>query len=236
MSQTQPQFKTQPAPAPSGTLVTYLGPAVAVATVLAAVVVFLIVPPELLSRYVTHEGSLVETTSAILYFVLAACLLFWPWPKGVPRDSRLLVSSALLSILFGLRELDVNKRLTAESVTKINYYLDPAVPLTERLIAAVVILVIVVGVLAYVIGYGPRLWRAVRSGSAAGISVLTVVVLMPATKVADRLPNRLKEAGILEVPGSAKRLSGTLEEMLELALPIIMLIAFLQYWRAARKT
>jgi hypothetical protein len=218
---------------PHKNMAIYLGPAVALAMVPASVAVYLLASPEQLSRFVTREGGPVESASAILYFA-AAGMLFWSWQGGA-RVSRLLVSSAFVTVLLGLRELEVNKRLTTDSVTKINYYLDSTISPGERLLAAVAVLLIVVGLIVYSVAYAPRFWSAVRAGSAAGISVLTALVLMPVTKIADRLPNRLQEAGVIELPESAKRLSGSLEEILELCLPMLIPIAVLQYWNATRQ-
>lgn len=213
---------------PGRTVATYLSPLIAVAMTCVVVAVYAGMEPDSIRSVIREDGP-VESASALLYFVVAGWILVL---SRIPSysESRFLVASALVSVLFGLRELDFNTRFTTDSVTKINYFLDPMISLEEHLMAGTVMVLIIGGFIAYAVAYAPRLRAALHVRSPAGISLLTVVVLLPLTKVIDRLPNKLKEDEIMNVSESTRLFANLLEEVLELGIPALMLLALVQSW------
>lgn len=82
-----------------------------------------------------NEGGIVETLSAFGYFVCAALMLLlggWAFVKKYHY-------SFLLVLLFGMRELDFDKRFTTMGIFKSKFYASSDVPMIEKVIGFLVI-------------------------------------------------------------------------------------------------
>jgi len=138
--------------------------------------------------------------------------------------------SALVLLLPAARELDLHKAFTSDAISKSRYYLDPQIPLPEKLLAVAAILV----ALALLVSYARRYWRplvaGVRRGSAAHLSTAIGIALLPVSKTLDTLPRLLRDFGF-ELGEAGKRVIGINEETLEMTLPLFFLFALVQYLR-----
>jgi hypothetical protein len=193
---------------------------------------FLLVPIEDLRDW-TREDAFFEIGSIAGYWIAAlACLILAARGRGV----RFHAGTTLLLFLLGARELDWHKKFTTASILKLNYYFKLQVPAAERLIA----LVIVIGILAfsfyYIARYLPPLIRRLRSGDAAAISVCCAVVILIFSKIMDRLVNILKDDYSLSIPIWLEKLQLSLEEPLELLIPVLVILALYQSNLAFKQT
>ena len=198
------------------------------ATGVLGVVLWLAWPPVRLMESFKEEGF-VETSTAVLFFVLA--LAVW-----LTASHESLGVRWALSVMFaagGARELDLHRAFTdGSSVLKVSFYLRDA-PLNQKLTAFIVLFVIAVAAGLLIARYARPFLHGVRRRDALAITVLCFFVTMIVSKVFDRSINVLAEDFDLHVTLSAKALVSVLEESLELCLTLLAVIGMAQHRRRA---
>ena len=85
-----------------------------------------------------EEGGVIETLSVFGYFLCVLLILL----KGKWAYIKKYNYFLILIILFGLRELDFDKRFTTMGILKSKFYLSNSVPVTEKLIGLLVIAIL----------------------------------------------------------------------------------------------
>lgn len=167
---------------------------------------------------ITREGGPVELCSAGFYIVALAALC------ARSAVSRAWPGMVTLLAMF-LRELDADKRFTDEGLlsTKVFVY-DIAV--WQKLLAAVVLLILLVSVGALIWRGAPRLSRAFAEGRAWAIYLVSGIVLAVLSKSIDGLGRKLAPFG-LRVSDVVNTRAGQIEEMMELGIPVLLLMAIL---------
>lgn len=176
-----------------------------------------------LIRWLTSEAGPIEWVSARLWFVLAAILLLRGRPGAVA------VALAGLSLMFGLRELDLHKIVADTSFLKRGFYRDPAIAPGDKWLGgvlafgmvAIVLWGLVAGVRAYV--------RQRLHGTGWGRVLLVAAVLLVVSKVLDRIPAVLAEDYGITIETHLKSLDYLLEEWLECYVPLVFVAA--AWWR-----
>lgn len=182
-------------------------------------------PPELADALV-EENGLIESLSAMGWFVAAGFLLttsaLQRWQRGF--------AGAFLLLAFGLRELDFHKRFTTMGIIKIKFFLSGDVPITEKIIALLVLGFFLL--MAWLFLRGRIGWFVQRLKDRAGpaVALAALVLLLGASKVLDRLPNAVREIGI-PFPGGASEQLGIIEETVELGLPLMALLVIIHWTR-----
>ncbi|PWG63115.1 hypothetical protein [Sediminicurvatus halobius] len=171
------------------------------------------------SRIFAESGPF-ETASEWFWFALAvACLWLL---RATPRGG---IALGLAALLAGLREAEMHKALTADSIFKTNYYLDSAAPLWEKALGGAVAL----GAIGLVVYLGVRAWRLLlREGNWRtpwGLVVAVGALALPVLKVIDRAPALLVQHFGLALPAAIKDVMGSVEEGVEMALPLLFLAA-----------
>lgn len=166
----------------------------------------------------TREGGAVELCSAGFYLVALAALcarstVKRAWPGMV----------ALLAMF--LRELDADKRFTDEGLlsTKIFVY-DTAV--WQKLLAAGVLVILLISVGALIRRGVPRLLRALAERQTWSIYFVSALVLAALSKSIDGLGRKLAPFG-LRVSDTVNSRAGRIEEVMELGIPVLLLMAVL---------
>lgn len=172
------------------------------------------------------EGGPVETASVALH-LLAASVAFVMWRKR----GALFGFLALAELLMAMRELDVHRAFTTFGVFSTRLYARPDVPLFEKLGAALAIFAIV-ALLAGLLWRSRselRLMAAERSPAFRGL--VAVAVFTVALKEIDGLPRMLARVGVI-LSERADTVSHAIEELGEMALPVLVLAVILQHARA----
>jgi len=178
----------------------------------------------------TREDAFFEVGSVVGYWLGAlACLAL------MRRDARLFGLSAILVFLLGARELDWHKAFTTDSLLKSNYYLKSAAPMSEKVIAGIVVLCIFALAIYYLARYAGPFLRALRARRAPAISIACVFGLLGFTKVVDRSVSVLKDDYAVRVPEWAVQLQTALEEPLEFFIPVLILLALYQTWSESKR-
>ncbi len=170
------------------------------------------------------ESGPFETASEWFWFLLAG-LCFWHLDAGARYRLALGTAAALAA----MREAEWHKQFTTDSLFKTNYYEAADISLAEKIPAGIVavaaiVLVGYLGVRAVRLLLGRHQWR-----EPWGFVTLLGAGILPVIKVVDRLPNLLIEKADTALPGSVVAVMSTLEEGVEMVLPLIFVAAVLMY-------
>lgn len=195
-----------------------------------AVLAWAVLSPEAVLRLMAESGP-VEAATAPLYFLAAIYVLV----AGVPRiEPSPVLPLCIVLCGFGARELDLHKAFTGTSVLKVSFYLGPA-PLAHKLVALGVVGAVLGAVLHLLTRHGRRIWRGLRQGRPAAITVAVFAVTMVVAKIVDRSRMVLLEDFGIALGSSATALFIALEETLELGLPLLVLLGLLRHRRPAAR-
>ena len=193
-----------------------------------AVLAWCMLAPEAVMRLMAETGPIEEATAA-LYFLVAAYVLV----AGVPQaEASLPLPLCIVLCGFGARELDLHKAFTDMSVLKVSFYLGHA-PVAHKLVALAVVLPVLAAVLHLLVRHGRSVWRGLRQGHSAAITVAVFGITMVVAKIIDRSRMVLLEDFGVAIGTSATALFIALEETLELGLPLIVLVGLLRHRRPA---
>jgi hypothetical protein len=185
-----------------------------------ALVAAFTLPPELIFALAAEHGP-VETLQALLLFTLTAA--FFPFRRAESVLTRGSVTFLLFAM--GARELEWHKAWIGGNMLKPRFYLGPATPGT-KLLAGVLVLLLATSAIYLVQRHLRETWNGLRRREPLAITAATFFVVLVLSRVADKShfghPLSPIVAGTLIV-----------EEMLELALPLLVLLGAVQY-NAAR--
>ncbi|HBI18659.1 MAG TPA: hypothetical protein DDY79_04915 [Brevundimonas sp.] len=167
----------------------------------------------------TAEAGPVETATVCLYgVVILAALLFWRQGQAIGA----LVGVAAL--LMALRELDAHAAFTRFGVFSTRLYARPDVPLAEKIAAATAVALLAVLVIAALRGA----WRDLTGRAPVPAATLAVLVVFGLVlKQIDALPRQLHGLG-LPLPEGLLSVSKAVEEIGEMALPLLLALALVQ--------
>lgn len=181
-------------------------------------------------KALTTEGGLVERPTELLYFALAAVM--WWWRR--PGDDLLgWAALCVVFVAFGAREMDLHKAWTGGSMLKLSFYLREA-PLVQKLVSGAVVLIVAAAGVFLVRRYARKVWQEFRRGETVATTVAIFLVAMVVSKVFDRSINILIEDFGVITPASTGALVGAVEEILELSLPLVAAIGFVQHRQGDR--
>lgn len=179
--------------------------------------------PAEIFRPLFSEAGPFEQMSVVLWVVLGIMLLL-----HTPHTRRVLALAAL-SLFFAAREADLHKAFTVMSIEKIKFYLSPDVPVMQKLIGGLVFL----SAIALIIYLARLCWQFFfRQGGLrlpVGQVLALPVLMLPVSKVLDRFSNVLRETFGIVLPASVGQFIAAFEEGMEMALPVLFIVALLLY-------
>lgn len=196
---------------------------------MASAAIALIEPRSVVLRWMSEDG-LVEQATAALY-LMAAVLV---WLQRTPAMAvRWTAALSLVLVAFAARELDLHKAFTTESVLKVSFYLGDA-PLAAKMAALLVVLCVAAGLICVVRRWVSLGWRrCIARREAVATTLVTLVLAMLVAKMLDRSINVLAEDFHWIAPLWLQSLVLSIEETLELTLPLLALLAIAQNHRQA---
>ncbi|HDQ41285.1 MAG TPA: hypothetical protein ENN39_09700 [Desulfonatronum sp.] len=194
-----------------------------------SLVLLAIVLPLDTNAFMFSESGPFEIASAVLWFVLALVVLFGVRPRGLTT-----FSLAALAIIAGLRELGLNKSVTHVSITKLSFYVEQDIFWLERLLVLLLMLGILAVALHLLLRFGRWFFYSGGHAQPAGQVTMLGVILVPATKIMDRLPAYLEGFFGLTLSVGATTICTALEEGFELLLPVFFFQAVFLLPKATR--
>ncbi|MBM4152141.1 MAG: hypothetical protein FJ220_01285 [Kiritimatiellaceae bacterium] len=177
-----------------------------------------------------EENGIVEVLSAAGYFFAFVLMLAHVIGRKIPAGWSL----CALTLCFGLRELDFDKRFTTMGIFKSRFYSSSEVMLGEKLIGVLVVLLLLT-CLYYVVKTFVRPWlQNLKARNPVAISIFLAFAMMAIAKSLDGLPRKLKPFGI-KFDHHDKMMFEAWEESLELMVPLFMITAIITLIYRARR-
>ncbi|MEN8188473.1 MAG: hypothetical protein ABFS19_01405 [Thermodesulfobacteriota bacterium] len=163
---------------------------------------------EFIAEFLIWENGPIETFTVVAYFSAVGALIISQRRQELNFD----LCAALLILTMGLRELDFHDRFTTMGILKSRFYISPEVPLTEKLIALVIVVVIAAVALRFISRNGLSFLKGIRAGDKAALLVLNGIIFTILSKLIDSTPQLFAR---------------TVEEILEFSIPLFFLAALL---------
>lgn len=186
-----------------------------------------IVMPSMPLIHLVEEGGWVENLTLAGYAVAILIFMTLPMP-AFKRRTRVAIVIVLLAMM--AREADLHKVVADMSMLKLRFWTG-SLPISAKLSAILILLPIVIAC-QYLVG---RYWRALRQSVAAAanyaLSIATFIGLIVITNIIDRSLGMIKETTGWRAPDWLVALQTSQEEFLELLLPILAIVALIQYRR-----
>ncbi|MDZ4079364.1 MULTISPECIES: hypothetical protein [Hydrocarboniphaga] len=194
-----------------------------------AYILLLLPLPWLLSwqqmRWLFSEQGPFEVLSAVLWAVLGVlCLL------SAKRGPRRLISCGIAGFLGCARELDLHTAITGMSIFKSHYYLKTPAPIAQKLLVGA----LAIAILALLIDVLLAGLRAMRHGAPRQdwmCSALLGFVTTTVTKGLDKAEAFTRDLTGHHLPQSWGLVVAALEEGVEMSLPLLFIVALVQYRR-----
>ena len=178
---------------------------------------------------ITEDGNLVENITHAGYILMIVAFLFYFrdfWDKIFTFETFI-----LLSIWAFLREAGIQHHLSTTDTTpfKSRFFLNPANPLSEKIIFGAVLLVVFGAVIYLAVKYTKHLIKSFFKMNTVTWSIATMCTILVVSKFFDRFPSNYRHSH--EQPLSRQMIESfsLLEESIEIFLPYIVVIALWQY-------
>jgi len=177
--------------------------------------------PAELAEDLVREHEPVEMLTVVIYFVA----VFWLILTALVKSERWLFSASFMVALLGLRELDFHSRFTSMGVMKTVYYISPQVPGVEKAIVSALVLLIL-GVAVHFVWTRWRSFLAgLKAGDSAAISLGMAIGFGIISKTLDNNSTSIRKMIALFFGEPRYSLVRVVEETMELAIPLFILLA-----------
>jgi hypothetical protein len=193
---------------------------------LVLVITWIVLPYETIAVLMAETGP-IEGLTPWIYLALAAAVLV-ARPLRVPASSA--VAMAVVACAAAAREWDLHKEWTGASVLKVSFYFSE-IPWPHRLAAAAVVAPLIWGAVLLLRRHVRSTWRAMRRAEPWAITLTILLGTIVVSKLIDRSQNVLLESYGLIFAEPVVALRMTLEEGLELTLPLLVALALWQFRR-----
>ena len=171
------------------------------------------------------EGGIIETLSVIGYFLCVVLILL----KGGWSYIKKYNYFFILIILFGLRELDFDKRFTTMGIFKSKFYVSSSVPMIEKFMGLLVIAVLLYIVVSIVKNHSKGFFSKIKQLSSIHVGALITFLTIVFSKTIDGIARKLGYLNIIMDEQTAERFE-VVEEVLELGIPLLILATLLIYF------
>jgi hypothetical protein len=199
------------------------------ATALLGVINAVLLPWES-SLALMNEGGPIEIATVVFYYLAVLVL----WTCTPPSLSRLTCVAVSIVLLAGAaREMDLHIALFGMSILKANFYRKFATG-PQVAIALLIIFPVLLSAGYLAIRYGRRLFAAARRRDPTAVTITSFFVLLVLVKVLVRSLGMVEEIGGYAAPLPLRALQLSMEEPLEMLMPLLVVIAIAQAWRANR--
>ncbi|VGO19864.1 hypothetical protein [Pontiella sulfatireligans] len=175
------------------------------------------------------ESGLIETMSAVGYFVAFGLLLFLLVKQKNPAGWSL----CIMLLCFGFREMDFDKRFTSMGIFKSRFYSSAEVLLPEKIMGLLITVALLVCLFFVIKTYFRPFLSGLKKLDPSALTVFFALGLMVFAKSIDGLPRKLKPLGIMPTD-QIKELAKVLEESLETAVPFLLIAAIWGAYRAVK--
>jgi hypothetical protein len=173
---------------------------------------------------IIEENSYLENMQVALYFVSAMVSLIY-FDKKVWNHGMI---GSIILIILALRELDFQKSFDDISITRTKFYFSSDISLFSKAIAGLIVLSIVIIIVIFLRKNTDKLIIALKKKESFAQYTMSAVILLPAVMLIDASLRYIENIGI-EPGEKISLIKGVFEEILELTIPVLFLIALLKY-------
>ncbi len=171
------------------------------------------------------EGGIIETLSVVGYFLCVVLILL----KGGWSYIKKYYYFFILIILFGLRELDFDKRFTTMGIFKSKFYVSSSVPMVEKFMGLLVITVLLYIVVSIFKNHSKGFFSKIKKLSPVHVGALITFLTIVFSKSIDGIARKLGYLNIIMDEQTADRFE-VVEEVLELGIPLLIFATLLMYF------
>lgn len=171
--------------------------------------------------FLIQEGGVIETLSALGYFLCALLVMLAGKWSYIKRYDYFFI----LIILFGLRELDFDKRFTTMGMFKSKFYLSNSVPVIEKLAGLLVITILLYIVISIIKNHSKDFSRKIKQKSPVHIGGLLTFLVLVFTKTIDGIGRKLGDLNFV-IEKHTSIIFEVVEEVLELGIPLLIISTF----------
>ena len=175
--------------------------------------------------FLIKEGGVIESLSALGYFLCVLFILL----KGGWYYIKKYNYFFILIILFGLRELDFDKRFTTMGIFKSKFYVSSSVPMIEKFMGLLVIGVLLYILVSIVKNHSKGFFSKIKQLSPVHIGVLITFLIIVFSKTIDGIDRKLGYMNIFMDEQTATHFE-VVEEVLELGIPLLILSTLFIYF------
>ncbi len=180
-----------------------------------------------LKNAIIKEGGIVESLSAIGYFVCIILLVCQGWKK---EERQSYWYTNLLLLILGLREFDFHCRFTTMGITKTKFYVSPDVPVMEKIIGAGVTFLFLYLIIYLIKKHFKDMLSAIKQMEPYAIGICFGILFMCLSKTLDALGSNLASIGVI-IGYELELIAISVEEILELGIPLMFIIAIMTRFR-----
>lgn len=189
---------------------------------------FFLLPDKLVNSLVRENGP-IETAQFLLYLTGALVALFFA-TKKTGMDGLLV---GILLGCFAMRELDLQKKFTGISITRTKFYFSPDISVSVKIIGGIIVLGILITLILLIKRNIRKLLLDLRNKESSANFTMTGIVLLPIAAVSDASLRFLKNISI-ESGDKVGLMKTVFEETIELAIPLVFLIALFKWKKGAQ--
>ncbi|MFD0950334.1 hypothetical protein ACFQ0F_08040 [Paraperlucidibaca wandonensis] len=124
----------------------------------------------------------------------------------------------------------MHKALFSDSFIKSNFYKSPDTPLYDKLIGGLILL-LMIALLIYLAKLMLQFLRNHASSDTSAHLLVYSLALGATSKILDRFSSQMHELFNIAIPANARLVIVAMEESLEMALPLLLILALLTYRR-----
>lgn len=201
-----------------------LAPFLILVTSIVAFIAWAVLPLDVIFPII-HENGPIESMTIVFYFAAIACI----WLSKIKLYStpfiRILCTIAILAM--AAREADLHKVIEGVNVLKVRFWTGDS-PISYKLITAATLLPMIFSVLYLLLTFYKPVLKAARQYVASAVTLVTFFILIVITKILDRSLDVVTQILSWDSPRWVTALQNSLEESLEMLLPILLIVFIFQ--------
>lgn len=180
--------------------------------------------PLSVTGYLFSEAGAYEVFSPWLWYLLSILCV-----ASFDMQWKTRIFAAIAAILLGLREMDFHKKIFETSFIKTRFYQSPDIALMDKILGFI-LLCFIISVFIYLAKtYITSLRNSHHKINLPNIYIIMTLLLAGLSKVLDRLTSQLDELFHIHLLHTTSVVITTVEESVEILLPILLMIAVLTY-------
>ena len=176
-----------------------------------------------------EDAHICGITTYTLYALAVATLLFCI--KDFKEKKVDFAVFLFLLIAAVLREMGIQHWLTKTDTTafKLRFFTNPNNPISEKILSASILLLVLISVLYLAIKYTIKIWRGFWQKKEIYWTICTLCAMGIVSKFADRLPGNYRKSTGEELDIGIALFCKIIEECGEATLPMLIMIGLLQF-------